>query len=129
MMAAELDRRKFLKLSFSALAATTLPLQQIGWLTERARATENIGKSDFEKYIVTEINKLPERKVGRIVKIETINLATSFGTAVRGVNINVPLNKARFWSFTYDPKICDEVISKGQFIKDMAQQLRVSFMR
>jgi len=122
-----MERRQFLKLSICALAGAHLSLKQIGWLIEQAKEPENIGIGEFQKYVVSEINNLPDRKVGRVVKIETLRNPSSFGESIRGLNVSEYHKKTKYWSCLIDTETLKDLDKRKSFVKDMAKQLEIAF--
>ena len=78
----------------------------------------------FEKYIVKEINKLPERDVGRVVRIQT--LYCKKGNEVNGICLN-KYKKPNRKQFTVFVNGTPGKTEKIQLIKDMAMQLKIAF--
>ena len=126
-MAAELDRCSFLKLGLTALAATTLSATQVGWLLEECEFTGNIGATHIEKHLVSKINRMPEREVGRIIKIETLRDPDSFGLLMRGLNVNKYFGGGKYWTFKLEPEKFVKTESRNDFVNNLAFQLRLAF--
>ena len=122
-----MERRKFLKIGLTALAGTALSLEQVGWLLGKCKGTENIGGTYLEKYIISKINRMPEKEVGRIIKIETLRDADTFGLLIRGLNVNKHSNSAKYWIYTFDPGKFAKTDTRDDFVNNLAFELRLAF--
>lgn len=124
-----MKRREFLKLSLTSLAATALSLEQVGWLLGECEVTENIGATHIEKYLISKINRMPEREVGRIIKIETLRDPDSFGLLMRGLNVNKYFDGGKYWTFKLEPEKFAKTDSRNDFVNNLAFQLRLAFRK
>ena len=82
----------------------------------------------FEKYIVKQINKMPEQDVGRVVKIET------WGNPKNGTNtvVGICLNKykdpnRKQFSIRYSTKMPQLIKKRKEIVKELVIQLKTSF--
>jgi len=108
--------------------ATTLSLEQFGWLLEQSKDPEKIGITYFEKYVVSKINKMPERQVGKIIRIETLYVPRYFSPMLRGLNVNRRFKGGKYWSCLFEPDMINDLTARKIFIKDLAVQLRRAFI-
>lgn len=122
-----MERRQFLKLSLTALAGTALSIQQIDWLLAETEKPQNIDSTDFRKYIVSELNKLPEKKFGRCVKTESLIDPSNFKPLIRGLNVSKYNKKAKYWNFTFDPEKIRTLSERKSLVKRIVKQLEIAF--